>query len=230
MVSHLIWIFPIFRYVLCVICIMMHRINVIQPGSIGFVQVNALLTVVRSRPLWKFNYSLLFVRKYFEHNHFEVLEVSNSILVVCNCNVRALTIAPVRHIHSTNSTMTFHFSLPFDCSREIQLLAKSAPRKTIFNVNDFVYADIALKMSTFPIILIFHHFHVILWLAILTFVPFFHRFLTLFRPFCTVFTHSGAVAVWRTISWNNWIFLGKQLEFCFLCSTKTNCAIAIVNK
>lgn len=177
MVSHLIWIFPIFRYVLCVICIMMHRINVIQPGSIGFVQVNALLTVVRSRPLWKFNYSLLFVRKYFEHNHFEVLEVSNSILVVCNCNVRALTLATVRHIHSTNSTMTFHFSLPFDCSREIQLLAKSAPRKTIFNVNDFVYADIALKMSTFPIILIFHHFHVIL-----IFVPFFPSLSHSFSP------------------------------------------------
>lgn len=156
-----------------------------------------LLASFRSMRYW-----LLFALVHFENliTVYCLFEnILNTIFLRClKCPIQywSCAIATCARLHSRPfvtfirriQQWLFTFPLPFDCSREIQLLAKSAPRKTIFNVNDFVYADIALKMSTFPIILIFHHFHVILWLAILTFVPFFHRFLTLFRPFCTIHT------------------------------------------
>lgn len=92
------------------------------------------------RPLWKFNYNLLFVRKYFERDHEWVgrcLKCPYSKTTVCNYYERA------------HSTMTFHFSA-FDCSPENWIAPKPVKPFSMW----IVYADIALKISTFQTILI----------------------------------------------------------------------------
>lgn len=160
-----------------------------------------LLASFRSMRYW-----LLFALVHFENliTVYCLFEnILNTIILRClKCPIQywSCAIATCARLHSRPfatfiwriQQWLFTFPLPFDCSREIQLLAKSAPRKTIFNVNDFVYADIALKMSTFPIILIFHHFHVILWFSHLSLFSI--AFSLFFAPF-VLFSHTAVP--WR---------------------------------
>lgn len=126
MLSHLTWIFPIFDS---------HRHRCIG--------IEVICNWLLLRLHWKFNYNLLFVRKYFEREHEWSVDAWKCPIQSWSCATAEQSCA---RNFAFNSTMTFHFST-FDCSPENWIAPK--PRKQ-FSVW-IVCADTALKWARFEL-------------------------------------------------------------------------------
>lgn len=134
-------------------------------------RVNVFVWLLFYRPLWKFNYNLLFVQKYFERERarssslpfpsraidwvdaVKVLEMhSIEASVVCTivqreCGARAHT-----HTRSTVQIQQWLFTFPFvDCSSDkLNCAKKHQPKSNHPLIRcEWFRADFALKMSTF---------------------------------------------------------------------------------